>query len=96
MFLCFIPGFLIVVQDGDETKGAKIRGKFLPYGLDQKGLICDGDDTGLTHTENSEKTSVTGIWEIPEDLGQDFVIVRATVMYEKLAGDHIREKFDLK
>ena len=77
----------MVVQDKDEKSGGKPIGSFEIKGGDKKGLPCNGDNSGITHTNSFEKAQVLANWSGPA--GQK-VVVRATVVYEYNQGDHVR------
>ena len=88
-----ISGFLIVVQDKDESKKGVPIGEFKVEGNGIRGIQCKGNtNNGVSHANPELKSQVSVNWQ---NDGFNSVIIRATVVYVKSRGDHVKITYDL-
>ena len=90
LFWWIILGFLIVVQDKDESEKGSPIGQFTVSGDGVKGIKCKDENSGVSHSNPDLKSDVSIVWTKPSQFSQDSVIIRATVVYEYSRGDHVK------
>merc|ERR1712113_645805 len=83
-------GYLMVVQDKDESLGGLPIGEFIVTGDGMKGVKCKEENSGVSHSNPDLKSEVTVDWKMPAEFDQENVIVRASVVYEYLRADHVK------
>ena len=87
-----ISGFLIVVQDKDESNKGVPIGEFIIEGDGIRGVKCKDDkDNGVCHSNPELKSEVSVDWK---NDGYSSVIIRATVVYEYSTGDHVTYNYN--
>lgn len=88
-------GFLIVVQDKDESQSGSPIGQFIVSGDGIKGIKCKGENSGASHSNPDLKSEISVDWIKPSQFSQNSVIIRATVVYEYSRADHVKMTYDL-
>merc|ERR1719270_1732690 len=88
-------GFLIVVQDKDESQSGSPIGQFIVSGDGIKGVKCKDENSGASHSNPDLKSEISVDWIKPSQFSQNSVIIRATVVYEYSRADHVKMTYDL-